>query len=348
MDNTTASQPTFHSTSIIGLSKNAGKTTLLNYIIQTYDSSSGTMGLISIGVDGESEDMLSGKQKPLITIPEGTLVATTTSGLLEGTAKWRILEKTSIRSSIGDVYIAKAVQEGTVKLVGTPMLDHIIYVFDLFHKYGVHRAIVDGAYDRLSSATPYLTDETYLVIGASLQDDERLFWKKVKERLFPFFYPQVKDETILSMVDKWSKKDEIMVKQDGEWSFYPSTYLLTNGDFLEREVEWLLLPGVLTEKVFTSMLRKKKAWHIVLQHGLKSFVSSELVERWRKKGGTIQVLRPICIKGIIYNPYSPAGYAYSGEKMKQRIQQMVNNWSNEEIPIFNVWNEEVKGDECFE
>ena len=61
--------------SIVGMCKNAGKTTMLNWMLH-HDRLRGTLGLTSIGRDGESTDVVTGTEKPGIFVREGTLIAT--------------------------------------------------------------------------------------------------------------------------------------------------------------------------------------------------------------------------------------------------------------------------------
>ena len=61
--------------SIVGMCKNAGKTTMLNWLL-TQGHLQGTLGLTSIGRDGESTDVVTGTEKPGIFAKAGTLIAT--------------------------------------------------------------------------------------------------------------------------------------------------------------------------------------------------------------------------------------------------------------------------------
>ena len=65
--------------SIVGMCKNAGKTTMLNWMLH-HDRLQGTLGLTSIGRDGESTDVVTGTEKPGIFVREGTLIATAKAG----------------------------------------------------------------------------------------------------------------------------------------------------------------------------------------------------------------------------------------------------------------------------
>ena len=61
--------------SIVGMCKNAGKTTVLNWFL-SHSPEDHVLGLTSIGRDGESTDVVTGTEKPSIFVPAGTLIAT--------------------------------------------------------------------------------------------------------------------------------------------------------------------------------------------------------------------------------------------------------------------------------
>ena len=67
---------------LVGVAKNCGKTTTLNYLLGSGVCSGRVVGLVSIGIDGESADLLIGTKKPPIHVAAGqwVLPATTTSG----------------------------------------------------------------------------------------------------------------------------------------------------------------------------------------------------------------------------------------------------------------------------
>ena len=70
-------------TFIAGSEKNAGKTALLNLLLAQLRGR-GKTGYLSIGVDGESRDMIFGNPKPRIYARPGDLVATSQAALSAG------------------------------------------------------------------------------------------------------------------------------------------------------------------------------------------------------------------------------------------------------------------------
>ena len=72
----------YRSVSIIGMCKNAGKTTVLNQLIRELNGNGQTLALTSIGRDGEDKDLVTGTQKPGIYVARGTLIATASDLIL--------------------------------------------------------------------------------------------------------------------------------------------------------------------------------------------------------------------------------------------------------------------------
>ena len=105
--------------SIVGMCKNAGKTTMLNWMLH-HDRLRGTLGLTSIGRDGESTDVVTGTEKPGIFVREGTLIATAKDMLRLGDTTLEIMETTGIPTPLGEVVIFRARSDGNVQLAGRP------------------------------------------------------------------------------------------------------------------------------------------------------------------------------------------------------------------------------------
>src|SRR5438270_11244462 len=86
-----------HSLSLIGLSKNVGKTTTTNHLLETLVGEkyyrSDELALTSLGLDGETVDALTGLPKPRY-VPQAGLLVATTADLLDqaessGISSWR-------------------------------------------------------------------------------------------------------------------------------------------------------------------------------------------------------------------------------------------------------------------
>ena len=88
--------------SIIGLAKNVSKTTTLNYIIRNIGEQI-TLGLTSIGRDGEKYDVITELPKPQINIKKGTYVVTAQQCFEDSQIKFEIIKKTGFNTPLGEI-----------------------------------------------------------------------------------------------------------------------------------------------------------------------------------------------------------------------------------------------------
>lgn len=74
----------YSSVSLIGMCKNAGKTTVLNRLIKDCRRMDESIALTSIGRDGERSDLVTNTKKPEIFVYDGTIIATAEKLLFAG------------------------------------------------------------------------------------------------------------------------------------------------------------------------------------------------------------------------------------------------------------------------
>src|SRR5437667_10174328 len=105
--------------SLIGLSKNAGKTTTTNNLLETLLSEklyrAEELALTSLGLDGEATDALTGLPKPRYVPQAGLLVATTADLLRQAEnegAQVKYLEQLAGRTAVGAVLLARVLRPG--------------------------------------------------------------------------------------------------------------------------------------------------------------------------------------------------------------------------------------------
>ena len=126
--------------SIVGMCKNAGKTTVLNWILAN-SRNDRILGLTSIGRDGESTDVVTGTEKPSIFVPEGTLIATAKDMLRLGDVTKEIVATTGIPTPLGEVVVMRARSAGYVQIAGPSITTQLKAVSDLFFELGAHQSL---------------------------------------------------------------------------------------------------------------------------------------------------------------------------------------------------------------
>ena len=140
---------------VIGLVKNAGKTTVVNALM---DNVPLRFGLTSLGLDGERTDHLTGLDKPRIVPPRGTLIATTVGSLDRSHYTMERVERLPFHTSLGGVVIGRAVGDRAVEISGPTTLAEVAATAARLHAHGAGLVLVDGAINRLGSASPRVSD----------------------------------------------------------------------------------------------------------------------------------------------------------------------------------------------
>ncbi len=148
---------------VVGLAKNAGKTTVVNHLLERME---GRVGLASLGLDGEARDQLTGLAKPRIAPPAGALVLTTTQ--LRGQTP--MLRELPFQHSCRERrHRGGGAGEGVV-VSGPTRLDELDQALAALRAAGAERLLLEGALGRLGTAASGRADAVVLAAGASVAD----------------------------------------------------------------------------------------------------------------------------------------------------------------------------------
>lgn len=155
--------------SIVGICKNAGKTTTLGRLI---DACRGErLGLSSIGRDGEAKDVATGTDKPPVRVPAGTVFATAERLIPLCTVTRTVLALSDIVTPLGRVAVLRAESEGQVQIAGPSTVEQMQQIALDMRAFGAERVLIDGAIFRRSIANPRLCDAVILAVGAAYHAD---------------------------------------------------------------------------------------------------------------------------------------------------------------------------------
>lgn len=167
---------------IAGTAKNTGKTTALNALLRAAREHGTSVGVTSIGYDGESIDTVTGLPKPRIVLEAGTIAATSESCVPP--SGWEIIERTGLRTALGDVVIVRCAGSGPIVLAGPNTRADLGSVLRRMSAHGPSLMCIDGALNRL--APMRLADGLVIATGAARHADLSLLSKETKaiEALF--------------------------------------------------------------------------------------------------------------------------------------------------------------------
>jgi hypothetical protein len=323
--------------SIIGLAKNVSKTTTLNHILKFLQGNH-TIGLTSIGRDGEKYDIITNLPKPRILIDKGTYFATAQQSLDNCEIKAEVIKKTGINTPMGEVLIAKAINSGLIELAGPSISTQLPQVCNELKRLGCEIILIDGAFDRRSYATPLISEATIISTGASVSEDMK---KVIDLTIFTLELLTLQNETnheILGLAKKiiednnigFINKDNTVKKLDLPTALDAAEEIREN---LDENSKYVVIKGALTNKLLEDLMRitnKYKNLTFLVEDGTKLFLSKNIFNKFHKKGGFIKILNPIKVIAITINPTSPDGLNFDKEKFLKLLEEKVN------VPVYDL------------
>lgn len=308
---------------VIGLAKHAGKTTALNTIIEDANRTGVSLSVQSIGVDGERYDVLIGVQKPAIAVPTGTLLATAADALRQGSAGLELLETTGIPSALGELCIARVLDPGSVLLAGVRQVAHARFLLERFAQWGAHLHLIDGAFDRMASATAELADGIVLCTGAGVGRTIQDVGRETKHALAKL---QMQVAAL-----PWEKELIALARETGRMAIggahEPARILSGTNPIVHHpktnpswsnELSAIALPGALTDRTLSVLEEMFET--VIIKDGTHMMVSSEAWKRFACKGGRILAERRIRVLAVTINPYSPEAYSLPRKALIEEVR----------------------------
>lgn len=295
------------SMSIVGMCKNAGKTTMLNWLL-AHSGRGRVLGLTSIGRDGESTDVVTGTEKPSIFVPAGTLIATAKDMLWLGDVSKEILVSTGIPTPLGEVIIMRARSDGYVQLAGPSITTQLKSVSQTFFDLGAEQSIIDGALGRKSLGARQVAEGIVLCTGASYH----MRMEKV-----------IADTVSIYRIMNLPKAQTVPAAPEG-----------TLEQCLKEQGE-ALVTGALTDSMVLPLLRAGvlRKNRLVVADPSKVLLSPDTLDKMQLREvrlETTEAARTLC---ITVNPVSAYGWKFDKDEFRARLQEAVD------IPVINVKEE---------
>ncbi|MBR1659086.1 MAG: hypothetical protein IJ705_02050 [Oscillospiraceae bacterium] len=312
---------------LLGMCKNAGKTTALNRLIGEYAARGTVLGLTSIGRDGESRDLVTGTDKPPIYMYEGMLAATTEELLPLCDVTREILSLPGISTSLGQVVIFRARSDGFVQLAGPSIVEQLLPLRRELEKLGAECVLIDGALGRRSPAAgvPEQDGVCVLSTGASLNADMELV---VEDTAFAARMLCLPKATVpgpkLDRFTLFRGNEAYGAADAGELCA-----LLKKGAGPGE----ILLAGALTESQALALLRggaKLEGLRLIAGDGSRYLLKRERFRKLEALGLGFAVLRPTRLAALTVNPVSAGGWRFDAGEFLEKMRAAVS------VPVLDV------------
>lgn len=323
----------YRSLSIIGMCKNAGKTTVLNSILSEMGTMGKTLGLTSIGRDGESVDVVTQTHKPGIYVREGTLIATAFEMLKYCDISREIVETTGFPTPLGEVVLVRARSDGNVQLAGPSITAQLAKLSGMFFALGADVAIVDGALSRKTLCAPAVSEATILCTGASYSRDIDTV---IEDTAFATLLLTLPEQADFSEEERAACPGKALFRmEDGTLRALPQELQLA--DALRSQayagVRAVYVAGAVTDALLKPVLMAGKRFDgltLSAEDGSKLLIRQDTYDKLLLRGISLAVARATRVAAITVNPFSAYGFDLDKEELRSRMQARVR------VPVINV------------
>jgi hypothetical protein len=314
---------------IVGLAKNTGKTTTFNALIEHYRHE--TLGLTSIGLDGEAIDQVNFLPKPKINVYPGMIVATTEACLEQTLVSYDVLVKTPCATALGQVFLVRILSQGTIMLAGPSTNQDMNVLLKLMKMYA-KRIFVDGAFSRMTFSAMSELDGIVLAVGASFSPILEDTLMKTKHILTVFSYP-ISESTIDHPKASWMimTKNQMIIRMNKSEEAFRHAILESKGD-----VQKMIVHGAITTRWMDMLIDARlHDFTLLIDDPTKLLFHHRMHDVFEKLRIRVEVIKPCPILLITINPFSPNGPSYDEATMLQYMKAITD------IPVINVKQEDI-------
>ena len=303
-----------NSLAIIGMAKNAGKTVTFNTIVKEATAKGIKLGLVSYGRDGEDIDAITRQEKPRICVPPYTVFASARKALEKSALEAEIVHETGFNTLLGEVYVYRTGKEGgQVELVGVNSGTQLKKIKHLFEET-IDLMLIDGAFDRRSSAVPSLADGLILATGAVVGNTENLVIQKTLQSIDKLTLPVVRQSALREKCQEiLSKGKNGIIHNDGNYTLLSSNIVFAAGREITeanlKGIEALVFNGALIDSFAEELVLSlgAKDCKLIVRDGTKVFLQKRNLNLLKKSRLELQVLDAVKLIGVTVNPISPYG-----------------------------------------
>jgi hypothetical protein len=307
---------------LVGLAKNTGKTVTLAAILAEHAAAGRTVGVTSIGHDGERHDVIDARiEKPSVRLQAGDLLASTGALLRASGHAHERIERTGVRTPLGEVVLARLSEPGAVEIAGPSAAADVRAVAERMLALGAERVLIDGAIDRRAASSPAVADGLVMATGAILGEDIADVVNATRNAADLVRLPRASGDGV-------SLDGRIVLNAE------PAEIAT-----LLREhphADTFLVQGALGERFLEGLLgaRRERAGRelrIVAADPTKVFLSRHGPRWYARQGIAIAVLRAIELRAITVNPVAPQSHRFESAHLRELIATAVPS-----VPVLDV------------
>ncbi|WP_329101163.1 hypothetical protein OG792_20295 [Micromonospora sp. NBC_01699] len=316
-----------HRVSVIGLAKNTGKTRTLVALLAELCRRGRTVGLTSVGRDGETADVVDPRiPKPRIPLPPGGLVATSEPLLRAAGVPYEVLRRAGYSTPLGQTVIARLPAGGATEVAGPSSNRGTAEVTAAMREHGADVVLVDGAINRRAASAPAVADLVVLATGAALHTDFAQVVEQTVAAVEVFALPRSDDPAVHDAAA--TATGSVAITDSG--AVVPVDRALTlggTGTDLRRlfagpdGLRHVVLGGALCESFAEDVRRAARGRKVslVTADSSKVFLSRRTSDWYRRQNVSIEVLEPTVLAAISVNPVAPMSHRFDSVALRAEL-----------------------------
>jgi hypothetical protein len=332
---------------LVGLAKNTGKTEALAALLRELESDGRRVGVTSVGRDGEERDVIDVRiEKPRVNLPAGSLVATTDALLRASGLRHELLERTGIRTPLGQVTIARMSDAGAVEVAGPSAGAEVLAVAEAMQALGAEQVLIDGAIDRRAASSPQVADGLLMSTGAVLSEDIGEVVARTRDAVDLVRLPVVEDAAVLAAAAGAADGSAVLVGEDGAATALAPRFVLTAdagqaGRLLREhpQARWLVVDGALPDAFLRGLppaaRRRGSELVVVVRDSTHVFLADRGPEWYARQGVPIRALAAIDLRAVTVNPLAPQSHRFDSAELRARLADAL-----QDVPVFDVLAED--------
>lgn len=332
---------------LVGLAKNTGKTVTLNALLAELAAAREPVGVTSVGRDGERHDVIDFRiEKPLVRLAAGDLVATTDSLLAASGVPHELLERTGVRTPLGEVLLARLNDSGTIEIAGPSAAADTREVADAMLAQGASRVVIDGAIDRRAASSPEVSDGLVMSTGAILSEDTGEVVARTAEAVALVRLPALgdggEDAHARELATALEPNVSVLAGEHGVPVALPERFVLTAEPTAIAELlrdsgtaRLLLVAGALPQRFLDGLVPQVRhagtPLKVVVADPTRLFLTDRGVEHYARAGIELRVLRPIELLALTVNPVAPQSHSFDSAMLRAELSGAIGD-----LPVFDV------------
>jgi hypothetical protein len=335
---------------LVGLAKNTGKTVALAALLRELHDAGRVVGVTSVGRDGEEHDVIDFRiEKPAVALGAGGLVATTDGLLRASGIPHELLERTGMRTPLGEVLIARLKGAGTIEVAGPSAAADVARVSDAMLSHGAEQVLIDGAIDRRAASSPEVADGLVMSTGAILSEEIDEVVRRTADAVAVVRLPSLEQSgsegaLVRERAAALEPGESAMLDDDEQLTPHPlpPRFALTAeapaiADLLGggSSPRWLVISGAVPEAFLDGLIqlarRRTEPVKVLAADPTRVFLSRHAPSHYLTGGVELHVREPIDLRALTVNPVAPQSHSFDSARLRGLLSERIA-----EVPIFDV------------